>query len=77
MSNPAIQQDEARQLMPAHVEPPRMEPWLAVMASSLVPAISIIFVPQPLQIPFAIAAAVLCAAGACILMVTRWRQRGG
>lgn len=74
MSNPVMNQDEVRQLMPAHVEPPRMQPWLGVMSASLVPAILIIFVPQVLQIPFAIAAAVLLVAGACILIVSRWRS---
>ena len=60
-----------RLLMPAHAASPKIETWLVVMAAALVPATAIIFVPEALQRPLAITAAVLLAVGSCILMISR------
>lgn len=74
MSNPVVQQNETRQLVPPHIAPPGLEPWLAVTASALVPAMLIVWVPQSLQIPLAVATGVLLVAGTCILIVSRRRS---
>ena len=56
-----------------HDDSPRFEPWLGVLASSVVPEIIAMYLPPPFFIPAIIATAGLFLTG--LLMLRRQTQR--
>lgn len=81
MTSPVSGQPRAAaplRLVDDHHTMPALEPWLRVMLIALVPALSIMFVPDSLQRPMAGAAGVLLTIGGCILLMqVRKKRRGG
>ena len=59
----------------SHDDVPRLEPWLAVLGSSLVPVIGAVFLPSPLGVAAIIVSVALFAAGLLMLRRQTIRRR--